>query len=65
MTGKPVSLPAFSASRMANYIAKVLAQRQISTLFVFSVQMAQYIPANFAGRVVMDFVDVDSAKFEA
>ena len=27
--------------------------------------MAQYVPADFAGRFVMDFVDVDSAKFES
>jgi hypothetical protein len=27
--------------------------------------MAQFIPAEFGGRVVMDFADVDSAKFES
>src|SRR5207302_5992864 len=27
--------------------------------------MGQYVPADFTGRVVADFVDVDSAKFEA
>ena len=64
-SGKPVSLPAFASSAMARYVAKVIAERPVSTLFVFSVQMAQYIPAGFAGRVVMDFVDVDSAKFES
>jgi polysaccharide biosynthesis protein PslH len=32
---------------------------------VFSGQMGQYVPADFAGRVICDFVDVDSAKFEA
>jgi sugar transferase (PEP-CTERM/EpsH1 system associated) len=64
-TGKPVSIPAFASSRIARYVAETLRSRPISTLFVFSVQMAQYVPADFAGRVVMDFVDVDSAKFEA
>ncbi len=27
--------------------------------------MGQYVPPGFAGRVVVDLVDVDSAKFEA
>jgi hypothetical protein len=27
--------------------------------------MGQYVPEDFNGRLVMDFVDVDSAKFEA
>jgi len=64
-TGKPVSLPAFASARIARYAAAKIASRPISTLFVFSVQMAQFIPPGFTGRVVMDFVDVDSAKFEA
>lgn len=32
---------------------------------MFSGQMAQYIPEGFRGQVIADFVDVDSAKFEA
>ena len=27
--------------------------------------MAQFVPESFAGRFLMDFVDVDSAKFES
>ncbi|MFN3457525.1 MAG: TIGR03087 family PEP-CTERM/XrtA system glycosyltransferase [Novosphingobium sp.] len=64
-SGKPVSLTAFAAKRISAFVAKVIAERAISAIYVFSGQMAQYIPADFAGRVVMDFVDVDSAKFEA
>lgn len=64
-TGKPVSLTAFSDRTVRDYVARVLAERSIGAIYVFSGQMAQYIPADFAGRVVMDFVDVDSAKFEA
>lgn len=63
--GLPISLAAFDSARLRRYIAKVLAERPISAIFVFSGQMAQYVPAEFTGRVVMDFVDVDSAKFEA
>lgn len=61
----PVSLSAFHDCSLAHYIEEVLSTRPISTIYVFSGQMGQYIPDSFAGRVVADFVDVDSAKFEA
>jgi polysaccharide biosynthesis protein PslH len=64
-SGLPVSLTAFDSARLRRYVAQVLATRPISAIFVFSGQMAQFVPASFTGRVVMDFVDVDSAKFEA
>ena len=63
--GQPVSLTAFHDLALAAYLRKVLAERPISTIYAFSGQMGQYIPANFKGRVIYDFVDVDSAKFEA
>ena len=62
---KPVSLSAFHEPTLAAYVEEVLATRQIGTVFVFSGQMGQYVPASFKGRLVVDFVDVDSAKFEA
>jgi sugar transferase (PEP-CTERM/EpsH1 system associated) len=64
-TRKPVSLPAFDDNELRQYIAEVLASRPISTIYIFSGQMGQYVPESFAGRVIVDFVDVDSAKFEA
>ena len=62
---KPVSLPAFHDGDLADYVAEVCAKRPISTIYVFSGQMGQYVPADFKGRVIVDFVDVDSAKFDA
>ncbi len=61
----PVSLPAFANPELAAYVERVLRERSIGTIYVFSGQMGQYIPAWFKGRVIFDFVDVDSAKFEA
>jgi sugar transferase (PEP-CTERM/EpsH1 system associated) len=61
----PVSLTAFHDRAIANYVEEVLATRPIRAIYVFSGQMGQYVPASFKGRVVADFVDVDSAKFEA
>ncbi|OYU35862.1 TIGR03087 family PEP-CTERM/XrtA system glycosyltransferase [Novosphingobium sp. PASSN1] len=63
--GRPVSLAAFASARLQRWVNHVLETRPIAAIFVFSGQMAQYVPPAFRGRVVMDFVDVDSAKFEA
>ncbi len=62
---QPVSLPAFHSPDITNYVAELLRDHPIGTIYVFSGQMGQYIPENFSGRVIFDFVDVDSAKFEA
>lgn len=64
-SGKPISLHAFYDQTVADYVERLLEERPIGTIFVFSGQMGQYVPPSFAGRVVVDFVDVDSAKFEA
>ena len=65
LTGKPVSLSAFEDLALAGYVRRTLRDHRIDTIFVFSGQMGQYIPADFAGQVVVDLCDVDSAKFEA
>lgn len=62
---RPVSLPAFASTELAGYIARVLADRPIGTIYAFSGQMGQFIPDSFRGRVIFDFVDVDSAKFDS
>ena len=63
--GQPVSLTAFHDRALAAYVRKVLAELPVGTIYAFSGQMGQYIPASFKGRVIYDFVDVDSAKFDA
>lgn len=65
VSGKPVSLTSFESSEISAYVAHVIATRPVDCIFVFSGQMAQYIPPDFEGSVVMDFADVDSAKFES
>jgi sugar transferase (PEP-CTERM/EpsH1 system associated) len=65
LKGKPISLTAFHSGKLAAYVRKLLESRPISAIYVFSGQMGQYVPADFTGRVIADFVDVDSAKFEA
>jgi len=62
-SGRPVSLTAFDAPTMRATIKALLAARRYDAIYVYSGQMAQYLPAD--ARFVMDFVDVDSAKFAA
>ncbi len=59
-TGKPVSLTAFASPAMRAAIDRVLPQ--VDGVYCFSGQMAQYLTVD-GPPVVMDFVDVDSAKF--
>jgi sugar transferase (PEP-CTERM/EpsH1 system associated) len=62
LRGAPISVEAFASRSMQAAVDGILAAEAIDTLFVFSGQMAQFVPAG-APRFVMDFVDVDSAKF--
>lgn len=61
--GEPVSNRLFRNAALAEHVGALLALRTVTHIVAFSGQMAQYLPADFAGRVLMDFVDVDSAKF--
>lgn len=63
--GTPISLRSFASKSMQQWVAERLASGKISRIYCFSSQMAQYVPPSFAGKFVMDFVDVDSAKFES
>lgn len=63
LTRRPVSITAFEHRGVADAVKAVLTTHSIDTIFVFSGQMAQYLPARPRQRVVMDFVDLDSAKF--
>ncbi|GAA4643667.1 TIGR03087 family PEP-CTERM/XrtA system glycosyltransferase [Pontixanthobacter gangjinensis] len=65
LSGKPVSLTAFEDVKLAHWVERTITEKNIQTIFVFSGQMGQYVPADFHGRVIVDLCDVDSAKFEA
>ncbi len=59
--GRAVSLAAFDHRAMRAAVARLLAARRYDAIYVYSGQMAQYLPGD--ARFVMDFVDLDSAKF--
>ncbi|HEX6376026.1 MAG TPA: TIGR03087 family PEP-CTERM/XrtA system glycosyltransferase [Allosphingosinicella sp.] len=65
IAGKPASLTLFDSRAIRAFVEQLLASRDIDTIFAFSGQMAQFVPATTRARFVMDFGDVDSAKFEA
>ena len=52
---------AYHSKTMHAFVERIVAERPIETVVAFSFQMAQYVPAG--PRFVMDFCDVDSAKF--
>jgi len=61
--GRPVSLALFDSGRLRAFVRRVLAGPSIGTVFAYSGQMAQFVPLGLQQRFVMDFGDVDSAKF--
>ncbi|MFL6862294.1 MAG: TIGR03087 family PEP-CTERM/XrtA system glycosyltransferase [Allosphingosinicella sp.] len=61
LEGRPVSLTAFDSAAMRGFVARLAPK--MDTIFAFSGQMAQFVPPG--ARLVMDFVDMDSAKFAA
>ncbi|MEA3038514.1 MAG: hypothetical protein QOE79_1027 [Sphingomonadales bacterium] len=65
LEARPVSLTAFDSPAMRRFVAGMLARAEVDTAYVFSGQMAQFVPAGARQRLVMDFVDMDSAKFAA
>jgi polysaccharide biosynthesis protein PslH len=61
----PISLPLFSSAALQRFVSDLLASGRIGTIFAFSGQMAQFVPERAPQRFIMDFVDMDSAKFAA
>lgn len=65
LAGKPVSLTMFDSPALREFTGRRLATGRIATVFAYSGQMAQFVPKRCGPRFVMDFVDMDSAKFAA
>jgi sugar transferase (PEP-CTERM/EpsH1 system associated) len=65
VTGKPVSLTLFDSAAMRGFVRRILERPSVETIFAFSGQMAQFVPQRTGRRFVMDFGDMDSAKFAA
>jgi sugar transferase (PEP-CTERM/EpsH1 system associated) len=66
VTGKVLSLPYYHSKQMKAWIDARVARHNIAHLLVFSAAMAQYVmdPAFRFERRIIDFVDVDSDKWQ-
>ncbi|TIX49964.1 TIGR03087 family PEP-CTERM/XrtA system glycosyltransferase [Alteraurantiacibacter aquimixticola] len=64
LRGEPVSLSAYRSNELSRWVDRMLSGGRIGAIYVFSGQMGQFVPASWKGRLVVDLVDVDSAKFE-
>jgi sugar transferase (PEP-CTERM/EpsH1 system associated) len=64
-TGEPLTLPYYRHTGLQAWVDRVVAEQGIQRALVFSSSMAQYVrrPPYDRLRRVMDFVDVDSAKW--
>jgi len=66
LTGKALSIPFYACREMHQWVADTVNEHQIGHAMVFSSSMAQYVldtPLKFERKVV-DFVDVDSDKWQ-
>jgi sugar transferase (PEP-CTERM/EpsH1 system associated) len=63
LAGKPVSLTLFDSPSLRSFVEAMLERPEIGTIFAYSGQMAQFVPDGVTQNFVMDFGDVDSAKF--
>lgn len=65
-SGRPLLLSLFDNAALRDHVHGLIEARPIIRVMAYSVQMAQFVPDLKDGtRFVMDFVDVDSAKFES
>ena len=62
-TGEPLTLRYYRDASLAQWVNDVVRERGIARVVVFSSAMAQYVSGLGDLRVVVDFVDVDSAKW--
>jgi polysaccharide biosynthesis protein PslH len=65
LCGEPLTLPYFRSRALADWVRRVVERERISRALVFSSSMAQYAIDLPGLRTVVDFVDMDSAKWGA
>jgi polysaccharide biosynthesis protein PslH len=63
LTGQALSLRYYGNAALQSWVRNVMAKNPIDSVLVFSSVMGQYVDENATGRLLVDFVDVDSAKW--
>lgn len=62
--GQPLTLPYYRNARLQAWVNRVLETRQIRNILVFSSAMAQYVDHADQALRIIDFVDIDSDKWQ-
>ncbi len=63
LTGQPLTLAYYNDASLAEWVRATVRAKKIEKVVVFSSAMEQYVAQIQGLRVVVDFVDVDSAKW--
>lgn len=63
LTLRPLSLGYFGSWKMRRLVRRALKKQKFDAVFVYSSAMAQYVPAKWRLRTIVDLVDVDSEKW--
>jgi sugar transferase (PEP-CTERM/EpsH1 system associated) len=61
---QPLSLPYYENSEMSKWVEGVIKDNGIERVVVFSSAMAQYVDPEWPAHKLIDFVDVDSDKWQ-
>ena len=63
LNGQPLTLPYYQNRELQSWVDRVCVAENIDLAVVFSAAMAQYLDQHAALPALVDFVDVDSAKW--
>lgn len=63
LTGQALSLTYYLNRGLKAWVGDVFAKQKIDAVVVFSSAMGQYVPSSTESTLLVDFVDVDSAKW--
>jgi sugar transferase (PEP-CTERM/EpsH1 system associated) len=64
LCGEALTLPYFRSRTLQRWVAEIVRREHIERAFVFSSPMAQYVLGLPLTRTLVDFVDMDSAKWD-
>jgi len=64
LTGEPLTLPYFYSRTMNRWVKDVVRRNRIERAFAYSSSMAQFLMDLPQVRSIVDFVDMDSAKWD-
>lgn len=66
INGTSLTENAYPSRKMRRFVASLIEEKEIDAVFLFSAATFTFLPRNVGGLpVITDFVDVDSAKWEA